>query len=61
MESPIPFKFKRFVYLALSLGLFVAVYVLLLVIFKDRIFLDNLKTSYLKIKKHLTRERIRPK
>lgn len=51
------FHLKRFVYLMLSFGIFILVYLLLLVIFKDRIFLNNLKTSYLKIKKHLLREK----
>ncbi|HEY8396001.1 MAG TPA: oligosaccharide flippase family protein [Bacilli bacterium] len=51
------FKLSRLAYLAASLVIFIGVYSMLLIIFKDRIFLDNLKTSYLKVKNFLRRKK----
>ena len=43
--------------LALSFALFLTAYVILLILFKDRVFINNLKTSFRKVKAHLFRKK----
>lgn len=43
--------------LALSFALFLTAYVILLILFEDRVFINNLKTSFRKVKAHLFRKK----
>jgi O-antigen/teichoic acid export membrane protein len=51
------FKLNSIIFLILSLSSFLFIYFLLLIIFKDRIFLNNFKTSLNKVKDYLARKR----